>query len=341
MAEPTAERPPDALAGRFAGCLLGCAIGDALGMPTEGMSPREIQARYGRLTDFHPSPTGGVVGPEGPIGVQGGMGLAAGQYTDDTQMMLCLAEQIAQDGQFSPEATARRFVRWYYAQPRRPGRACIDACHRLIEGVPWSESGGQGEAGSGAAMRVMPIGLRYFRDLAALKRGAAESAIITHRDSRAIAGAVAIAYAVALALGAGVDLQGGVFLGQVADFAADMDERVVPAIAQAQRLLADDPEEALTKLGTGGSVMEAVPAALYCFARSPGDFEGTVLRAANAGGDTDTIGAMAGAISGALNGVNSLPARFRDHVEGADHLRQVALKLYRHTTGSASASAER
>lgn len=316
------------LADRFVGCLLGCAIGDALGMPAEGMSRREIEAAYGELRDFAPCPTGA---------------LGAGQYTDDTQMMLCIAEQIAEDGEFDPGATSRRFVKWYYDLPRRPGRACISACHRLIEGVPWQESGGREEAGCGAAMRVMPVGLRYLGDLTALRRAAAESAVITHRDSRAVAGAVAVAYAVALAASAAGGVEGGVFLGEVAEFVGAMNEDMGRAIARARSLLKADPAEALAALGTGGFVMEAVPAALYCFARSPGNastplragFEASVLLAANAGGDTDTVAAMAGAISGALNGAGSIPPRFCEHVEGAEHLRRVALKLYEQASGRA------
>lgn len=316
----------DALADKFVGCLLGCAIGDALGMPTEGMSRREIEMRYGRVTEF-----------------RAGAGLEAGQYTDDTQMMLCLAEQIAEDGEFNAAAAARRFVWWYHDRPRRPGRACMDACKRLIAGAPWSESGGEGEAGCGTAMRVMPIGLRYFRDPVALRRAAVESAVITHRDARAMAGAVAIAYGVARALCAGEAPDGDAFLGEVADFVADVDGQMAAAIGEARRLLSADPWDALGEIGTGVFVLEAVPAALYCFARSLAGFstplpstglEAAVVLAANAGGDTDSVAAMAGSLSGALNGVGRIPPRFRDNVESAEHLRKVALRLHGHAVGS-------
>ena len=70
---------------RFAGCLVGQAIGDALGMPFEFMSPESISARQGQVVEFLPS-----------------LGLAAGQYTDDTKMMLCIAESIVELGHINP-----------------------------------------------------------------------------------------------------------------------------------------------------------------------------------------------------------------------------------------------
>jgi len=64
-------------------------------------------------------------------------------------------------------------------------------------------------------------------------------------------------------------------------------------------------------------VLHTVPAALYCFLRSPGSFRDTVCLAASAGGDTDTIAAIAGALSGALNGVEAIPKQWLEGLERA------------------------
>ncbi len=79
------------------------------------------------------------------------------------------------------------------------GRGTRAAAMRLLEGVPWQESGTPAPyAGNGAAMRAGPVGL-LFRDTRAMCRAAAEQARITHLDPRCAAGSVVIARAVALA----------------------------------------------------------------------------------------------------------------------------------------------
>ena len=81
---------------RFVGCLLGVAVGDALGMPVEGWSREAIRMRYGVLADLQPSSS---------------RGLGAGQFTDDTQMMLMHAESIVAAGRVDGDDLAQRFVR--------------------------------------------------------------------------------------------------------------------------------------------------------------------------------------------------------------------------------------
>jgi len=68
---------------RFRGCLLGAAVGDALGMPTEGYTAEEIRVRFGIVEEMMPSPEGHFH-----------FGLQAGQFTDDTEETLLLAESI-------------------------------------------------------------------------------------------------------------------------------------------------------------------------------------------------------------------------------------------------------
>jgi len=98
---------------------MGLAVGDALGMPFEGMDARAIRADYGRVTEFLPS-----------------HGLAAGQYTDDTKMMLCIAESIEENGGVYPEDVARRFVGWFDSGDLRGiGATCLEAILNLKSGV--------------------------------------------------------------------------------------------------------------------------------------------------------------------------------------------------------------
>ena len=81
-------------------------------------------------------------------------------------------------------------------------------------------------------------------------------------------------------------------------------------------------------MGTGKFILQTLPAAMFCFLAHPYDFESTILCAVNAGGDADTIAAMAGALSGTFNGAQSIPIRFLDELEKKDHLIDLSNMLY-------------
>ncbi len=84
----------------------------------------------------------------------------------------------------------------------------------------------------------------------------------------------------------------------------------------------------MAKIGSGKFVLESVPAALYAFLSSPDDFERSLLVAINAGGDTDSVGAMTGALSGTFNGARAIPIRWVQDLEKRDYLIELANLLY-------------
>ena len=89
---------------RFRGALLGHATGDALGAPADFLTAEQIEERYGVITEM----LGG-----------GWHELQPGQATDATEMMLCLAESLAQTGDFDPEDTIARYLAWSECATRR------------------------------------------------------------------------------------------------------------------------------------------------------------------------------------------------------------------------------
>lgn len=299
---------------RFHGSLLGLAVGDALGMPVEGMRASDIRRQLGRVRDFMDAPW---------------RMLKAGQWTDDTKMMLCHARSIARCEGFDLEDTAREFVAWFESNDwRGVGRATYESMRRLIAGVPPRESGMKGEmaAGNGAAMRIAPIGLLGCRDLEGLRDDARAASAITHDNPEAIAGGEAVAYAVARA--ARGDLEPGSLIPDTAGFIGPC--AVAERLDLAARFLAKgmEVEEALARLGTSGYVVETVASAFFCFLRTPDDFEETVSRAVGGGLDADTTGAVAGAISGAYNGLDAIPARWREGVEAAGEILDLAARIF-------------
>lgn len=311
---------PDLDPSHFSGCLLGLAVGDALGMPLEGMRATTIRNRLGRVRDFLDAPW---------------RMLRAGQWTDDTKMMLCQARSIVEQGRVDAEDTARKFVAWFESGDWRGiGGSTYESIQRLRAGVHPEESGSRGEmaAGNGAAMRIAPVGLVDCLDLEKLREDVRKVSVITHANPEAVAGAQAVAYAVARAARSDLDPSSLItdtvaFIGPCA-----VSERLLLA----GRFLAQgmEPAEALARLGTSGYVVETVASAFFCFLRSPGDFEKTVTRAVEGGLDADTTGAVAGAVSGAFNGLEGIPRRWREGVEAAKEIISLAERIHRIVVGT-------
>jgi ADP-ribosylglycohydrolase len=298
---------------RFTGCLVGLAIGDTLGMPFEGMHAQDILDERSQVAEFLPGP-----------------GLAAGQYTDDTKMMLCLAESIVENSRVNPEDIARRFVAWFDSGDLRGiGNTCLEAILNLKQGVPWEASGHRGKwaAGNGTAMRIAPVGLLDWQDMERLREDCWSTSIITHHNPEAVAGATAVAYVIARLVTGGLNETG--LLVDAAEFVGASE--VARNLLQAQSLLSSNTstDVALETLGTGGYVVETVASALYCFLRSPSDFVNTVSSAVLGGGDTDTTAAVAGAISGAYNGLHLLPAQLVAQVEDSKRLQDLGRAIFR------------
>ena len=97
---------------------------------------------------------------------------------------------------------------------------------------------------------------------------------------------------------------------------------VVAATRRAMQLVANPVSSSLEclveQVGTSVASAQAIPMAFALLARDPSPR--ALLDAANIGGDTDTIGAIAGAILGAALGVEVLPADSLSMIEEVSHL---------------------
>ena len=293
---------------RFIGCLLGAAIGDKLGMRLEGATHQQIRNQFGSVTGY----------------------IEPCETTDDTELTVLLAQSLIDSNGFDPSDFAEKLKR---CRSRYLGWTTSEALYLLRHGVSWQESG-QYSTGDGAAMRSAPMGLFYWHDPWELKALTVESARITHNHPRAMAGAVAVAFSVARALfvsdNAGFLDDGERFLENVSSFIHDIDMDMAAALKDVGTIID------YNRLGKRSTAIEAVPAALYCFVKSPDNFEKTVLTAVNGGGDTDTISSMAGAISGAYNGVKGIPDRFLRGLEQTSELTGLSERLWRVAISSRS-----
>lgn len=310
---------------RAAGCLAGLALGDALGTPTQP-TPAATRARYGLIRTF--------LAPH-PDDLFGHAGLRAGQITDDTQAALALVRAVVRRRSFSVEIAAEGLLAWLdsigAAESPYVGPSTRAAYQALKRGAPPAESG-LGGVTNGAAMRVAPLGF-LADDFDAVVRYAAWSAMPTHNSPIGLASAAAVAGAVrAAAGGEGLPAvitsaceaarQGAALYAGPPLFATapDLGRRIAWAVSLPEGVtVGPDPDawgpdvwrvlrDVYDYVGAGMAAHESVPAALALAVLAGGDAWTAALLAANLGGDGDTIGAMAGAVCGALRGIESLPA---------------------------------
>ncbi|HID42459.1 MAG TPA: ADP-ribosylglycohydrolase family protein [Archaeoglobaceae archaeon] len=281
---------------RYRGTILGLAIGDALGMPAEGLSAEEIKSKFGYIDEFIPSPNG----------------FKAGEWTDDTEEMLILAESILETIYFNPENFARKLVNAMNSgRLIKAGPTTRRAIYNLQRGFPWNRSGINADT-CGAAMRIAPLGLVYSFSLDLVEKYSYISSIVTHRGNSAISGAIAISISIACICN---EFERSRLLDEVVKRSGKFDS-----------LLAD---KILAKKVEGVSMLswDAVPSAFHHFLTSE-NFRECVAGAVNSGGDTDSIAAMAGAMKGAEVGINKIPEKWVKNVKDSDYLIEIADRLY-------------
>lgn len=320
------------------GALYGLAIGDALGMPTQLLSPEDVDRRFGMITWFQPAPD------DHPIAA----GLPAGHITDDTEQALLIARLLIDGhGRIDPHTLADALAHWEREMVRRGsldllGPSTQRAISAVAAGTSVEEAGRFGDT-NGAAMRVTPVGIaRPVEDFDGLLQAVVDASGVTHNTTLALSGASAVAAAVSAGVG-GASLDGAIQVGLSAARAgrnhgawvagADVAARIDAALDGVRGLARDELVRFIRNVvGTSVATQESVPAAFAVLqaTQEAGAWEACLL-AASLGGDSDTIAAMAGAIAGACQGIDAFPADALDLIRTVNklELEPVAEQLLR------------
>ena len=328
---------------RAYGALAGLALGDALGMPTQAMSPEQIRAVYGRITGLV---DGDASQPYAP-------GMPAGSVTDDTEQALLIASLLirgrgSSSGRVALDAGefAHALLAWEDSMIERGsldllGPSTKAALELVRAGEDPLTVGGAGTT-NGAAMRVTPIGIAVSTaDPEAFADAVWSSCQVTHATRQGFQSAALVAAAVSMGIDwdtpSASDMTA--LLWKAVSYVDSLPERgawtpdpdVVAATRRAMQLVANPASSSLEclveQVGTSVASAQAIPMAFALLARDPSPR--ALLDAANIGGDTDTIGAIAGAILGAALGEQVLPADSLSMIEEVSHLNlpSVALEL--------------
>ena len=260
---------------RARAAFLGLAVGDALGATVEFMTAGEIAARYG----VHKEVMGG-----------GWLHLKPGRVTDDTEMSLCIARALDAEGGWCLSAIADRFAAWMRSSPIDVGSTCRRGIRRYMLDGTLEGPMNDGDAGNGAAMRMVPVALASLGDPALLEARAVEQARLTHHHPLSDAASVLVGRLVHLGC-LGLSLR-----------------RLRQAAGEA---VAREPKFSFESYRgqASGYVVDTVRTVLDAFF-STRSLEECLIATVNRGGDADTNGAIAGAIAGAYYGPGEIPQRW-------------------------------
>lgn len=325
------------------GALVGLALGDAIGMPTQSMSPRQIHKEYGSITGLVDA------SPEQPIAPS----MKAGSVTDDTEQALLIADLlIAHDGAIPPMEFAKTLLEWEDVMIARGsldllGPSTKTALEAVRNGADPTATGKTGTT-NGAAMRVAPIGIAFStHSMEHFVHGVRASCRVTHDTVPGFTSAALTAAAVSLGVD-GLPTREAIAralnlitrVGELGEWSpkASVTARASEALALSDTI--DDDHSFLdslrTRIGTSVESNESIPCALALAHRYSDRPIEALLAASNLGGDTDTIGAIAGAILGATVGMSAWPRDWWDTVRRISAIslddRTSALLRLRRTT---------
>ena len=319
---------------RAYGALAGLALGDALGMPTQEMSPEQIRAVYGRITGLV---DGDASQPYAP-------GMPAGSTTDDTYQALTLASFLGRgEGSSAGGVTlelggfARELLNWEEWMKAQGsldllGPSSKAALERVRLGEDPLRVRGMGTT-NGAAMRVTPVGIAVSTDDPEVFADSVWSTCqLTHATHQGFQSAALVAAAVSFGIDWDTPSPSDMtaLLWKALTYVDSLPERgawtpdpdVVAATRRAMQLVTNPVSSSLEHLieqvGTSVASAHAIPMAFALLTRDPSPQ--ALLDAANIGGDTDTIGAIAGAILGAAAGVGVFDGRALAQVEEVSRL---------------------
>lgn len=269
------------------GMMSGMAIGDAMGAPIEFTNAREPDDY---VTTYL---TGGA------------HNVSLGEFTDDTSMALAMADAFLEAKTFDPHLIMEKFLRWKNEGAYSPRGVMFDCGNTVFSALsrfeadksnPFTGSTDAMSAGNGGLMRLAPA-ILAASNLDEAVHFARESTRLTHGADEALFYSALLAEEL-------------------------WTQQASESMAHTKHSLDIARHEVLS----GGYVKETYQAAWWAF-QTTDSFEQCIIKAINRGHDTDTTGAVAGMIAGAMYGYTAIPKWMLDGLQWHDEITAVAVRL--------------
>ena len=289
---------------RVAGTFIGLAVGDALGVPFENLEKGSI--------DFVSDLIGG-----GPYN------LPPGAWTDETATALCLAQSLLVTNDLDVYDLVERLNRWVEGGENSSTGRCVGIEQKLLiflnnfrrsSQLDMSFSS-QSSSGNSVLARVGPIACIHWADLTTASRIARQQSYLTH-TSEVVAGACEY---LVLSLS---HLIAGRGWNYISNLPINKDwPNEIKNVNNGSWL-----KKSIGQLKSTSDVIELLETSLWCVENST-SFENAVTQAINLGGKSDTVGAVAGQLAGALYGLEAIPVRWFDKLYKVEKLTDVAMQM--------------
>jgi ADP-ribosyl-[dinitrogen reductase] hydrolase len=312
---------------RFRATVLGFAVGDALGFPLRGLPPPALLRQPFLGEDFAARPRGGF---------------PKGQFSDDTQMLLAVADAVAREQRIDGRTAAQHLMwLWQEGTILQPQRSATLAAEALLAGTPWMSAGApMGVCDASSLSRGVVVGLFSEESPPRIAHDAQVLTVVTHKDPLCTAAVAAFGRAIQLGL-AGEHLSLEAYCDQLSQAAAPASPTLADELYYLPRAFAWDTERALSALrrvgvspahydfdsGVPCHVTPVLLTALYAVLKAA-DFREAMTLVLKCGGEVDVTAGVAGAILGARHGTEAMPARLRKNVMYAEHLVDAADQLF-------------
>ncbi len=299
------------------GMLLGLAVGDALGVPVE------FESRWSLKSE-----------PVINMRSGGSWGQAAGTWSDDTSLTIAAMESITRLKKIDYNDVMENFLKWYERDAftatghrfdiGNTTRGAVMRFSRRLLNATKCGATEKNSNGNGSLMRILPATLYLFGTRG--KIGVDELEVI-HEFSALTHGHIISKMSCGIySLIAAQILNGknisDAFKAGMTDaekfYGADATFKEFFRLCEAN--FAELPEEDILSTGY---VVDTLEAALWCLLNTD-DYKTLALKAVNLGGDTDTVGAVAGGLAGILYGAESIPAEWLSTLKRRDYLERIA-----------------
>ncbi len=300
----------DTLIDRLKGTIYGQAIGDALGLGTEGMTDEDMAWKY----------PNGITLYSDIFQDRHRRRWKTGDWTDDTDMMLCIARTVVKDRGVNLTSIAQNFKEWAMGEPMGIG----DTTYKVlmvadyvekpfeVSKLVW-EMGHRRGAANGGLMRTSVVGT--FPK--AVEECAANICRLTHYDPRCVGSCVVVSKLIHSL----IYENKGLSYYDMIDCAGRYDRRIAEYIDSA-KLALDIRDLELQDEYSVGYTLRCMSAALWAYWNAK-SFEHGLLTVVRAGGDADTNAAVACAVLGAKYGYEAIPDEYKEGLVYRDQLDEV------------------
>ena len=277
---------------KILGMLIGLYCGDALGATLEfrGANPKgkwQTEIEGGGAFDWNP-----------------------GDPTDDTQMMLMLLRSFVNTNQFDVYDLKKRFIKWLKNEPKDVGNTIAAAISNMQKNDDFKGWGLTDESsqGNGSLMRCAPLAiLDGVTDEIVMRQTS-----MTHAHLNCQKSDVIFIHALKEAM-RGIDKK------EIYDNALKRSQVISKDLYEA---LCGVPNVEWEDLVTSGWVVDSLACAFWALLKFD-NFEDALIAVINRGDDSDTCGAIAGALLGAVYGVDAIPKRWKEKLHARYEIYEI------------------